>query len=182
MHKRAVSNEINGDDRDRLREIEHRIELIKLLINSSSNDDRLMNVTLDGANLHLTAAHPSGSADPAKPSPRPLSFAEGRARLVRDIILFRRKRERLLGERLFADPVWDMMLDLYAAHYEGVSVSISSLCIAAYVPATTALRGIKAMIASGHFIREDDPNDGRRSIITMSSETRAKMDRLFDNL
>jgi hypothetical protein len=43
------------------------------------------------------------------------------------------------SEDLFADPGWDILLDLYAARQEGKQVSVSSLCIAAAVPPTTAL-------------------------------------------
>lgn len=74
-----------------------------------------------------------------------------------------------------------MLLDLYAAHYERQRVSVSSLCIAAAVPATTALRWIKTMCDTGKFLRAWDPNDGRRIFISLSEETRLKMDAYFDD-
>ncbi|MXP27457.1 hypothetical protein GRI58_01300 [Porphyrobacter algicida] len=61
-------------------------------------------------------------------------------RLVRQIIAQRRLRDELLGAELFADPAWDMLLDLTAARAEHKRVSASTLCIAAAVPATMALR------------------------------------------
>src|SRR3546814_2543305 len=71
----------------------------------------------------------------------------------------RRMREQYFPADLFADPAWDMLLDLYAARLEHQPVSVSSLCIAAAVPATTALRWIKTMTEAGLFVREADPQD-----------------------
>lgn len=115
-------------------------------------------------------------------APTPLSFDRARARMVRNIIRDRRKREQRFSSHLLADPGWDMLLDLYAAHYEGQKVSISSLCIAACVPATTALRWIKTMEEDGHFVREHDPYDRRRVFIQISDAARAKMDDYFDDV
>lgn len=109
------------------------------------------------------------------------SFAAGRAKMVRKLIHKRRRRERHFDAEIFADPAWDMLLDLYAAHYERQRVSVSSLCIAAAVPATTALRWIKTMCDTGKFLRECDPYDGRRIFISLSEETRLKMDAYFED-
>lgn len=47
-------------------------------------------------------------------------------------------------------------------------MSVSSLCIAAAVPATTALRWIKTMTDAGLFLLEADPDDGRRIFIALA--------------
>jgi predicted transcriptional regulator len=65
---------------------------------------------------------------------------------------------------LFADPAWDMLLDLLQAEIAQHRVPVSSLCIAAAVPATTALRWIKTMTDVGLFKRRADPHDGRRCL------------------
>ena len=98
------------------------------------------------------------------------------ARLLRAIIRRRRARAQFFPADLFADPAWDILLDLAAARHEATRVSISSLCIAAAVPTTTALRWIKGMTAAGVLEREDDPEDGRRSFIRLSDRTAAAMD------
>ncbi len=90
------------------------------------------------------------------------------ARLVRRLIAARRVRDALLPPGLFGDPVWDMLLDLTAARLESRLVAVSSLCIAACVPTTTALRAIKALCDSGLLERCTDPADGRRTYITLS--------------
>jgi len=111
----------------------------------------------------------------------PRGFDSGRANLVRRLIRKRRQRDQHFPSDLFADPAWDMMLDLYAAHYERREISVSSLCIAAAVPATTALRWIKTMVDDGRFVRVADPDDGRRIIVSLSDDTRCRLDEYFDN-
>ncbi len=60
------------------------------------------------------------------------------------IIRQRQLRARFFDGELFADPAWDMLLDLTAARVEARRVSVTSLCIASGVPPTTALRWIGA--------------------------------------
>src|SRR3546814_13025020 len=90
----------------------------------------------------------------------PRGFDSGRAKLVRRLIRKRRQREQHFPSDLFADPAWDMMLDLYAAHYERREISVSSLCIPAAVPATTALRVITPMVEAGRFVRAEARGGG----------------------
>jgi hypothetical protein len=95
---------------------------------------------------------------------------------VRGIIRARRLRDQFLGADLFADPAWDMLLDLMAARLEGQRVPVSSLCMAAAVPPTTALRWIKVLSEQGIFVRTADPQDGRRIYIELADEVAAALD------
>lgn len=61
----------------------------------------------------------------------------------------RRRRERNLPGDLLGEPAWDMLLYLYVQKARGRPVSIHSLCIAAMVPPTTALRWIDRLLACG---------------------------------
>jgi DNA-binding MarR family transcriptional regulator len=90
---------------------------------------------------------------------------------VRDLLRARRMRADFLSADLFADPAWDMLLDLLAAQLDGMRVSVSSLCIAAAVPPTTALRWIKTLTDKGLVDRRADPQDGRRVFIALADET-----------
>jgi hypothetical protein len=76
---------------------------------------------------------------------------------------------------LFADPAWDMLLDLTHARLAGKRVSVSSLCIAAGVPATTALRRIGDLVTSGLATRVKDENDGRRVFVELTEDGFARM-------
>ena len=100
-------------------------------------------------------------------------------RMIRGMIRQRRLRDRFFDSNLFADPAWDMLLDLMAARLERIQVSVSSLCIAACVPPTTALRWIKMMTDQGLFERVADPVDGRRIFIRLSDSAAQAMTRLL---
>jgi len=87
---------------------------------------------------------------------------------VRDLIRARRVRARYFSDELFADPAWDMLLDLFRAEIAQQQVSVLSLCIAAAVPATTALRWIKTMTDADLFHRRADSHDHRRVFVELS--------------
>ena len=98
---------------------------------------------------------------------------------VRELIKLRRLRDQHFPPDLFADPAWDILLDLYAANLEGKSVSVSSLCIAAAVPPTTALRWITTMTEHGALVRKQDPNDARRVFIGLSKDSEERLTAYF---
>ena len=102
--------------------------------------------------------------------------------VVRAVIRARRLRARFFAEELFADPAWDMLLDLLQAELAQHRVPVSSLCIAAAVPATTALRWIKSMTDCGLFLRRADPHDGRRVFVELSPQASEGMRRYFGEL
>ena len=103
-------------------------------------------------------------------------------RLVRRIIRQRQLRARFFDGELFADPAWDMMLDLTAARVEHQRVSVTSLCIASGVPPTTALRWIGQMVEAGLFERVEDESDRRRAFIQLSDRAADGMARYFAEL
>lgn len=112
------------------------------------------------------------AARPALPDPR----------LVRRIIRQRQLRARYFDGELFADPAWDMLLDLTAARAEHTRVSVTSLCIAASVPPTTALRWIGQMTDIGLLQRIEDEADRRRAFIALTDKAADAMARYFAEL
>lgn len=109
---------------------------------------------------------------PALPDPR----------LIRRIIRQRQLRARFFDGDLFADPAWDMLLDLTAARAEHVRVSVTSLCIASGVPPTTALRWIGQMIDGNLLERVEDETDRRRAFIALTDKASDGMARYFAEL
>ncbi|WP_448663961.1 hypothetical protein ACG3SL_04575 [Sphingomonas sp. CJ20] len=95
-----------------------------------------------------------------------------KAAQVRRYLASRRLRESLLPAELFADPAWDMLLDLFASELEGTVVSVSSACIASGVPSTTALRWLTHLEKRGLVVRESDRIDGRRTNIRLTKAAR----------
>lgn len=110
-------------------------------------------------------------------SPRPAVDPAAHRGLARSLYRARRRRAGVFPEAsaLFAEPAWDMMLDLYLARIEGRQVSVGSASIAADVPATTALRWIAKLELMGLVERSSDPLDARRSYIAMTDATVERM-------
>ena len=113
------------------------------------------------------------------PTPRP---ALPDPRLIRRIIRQRQLRSRFFDGELFADPAWDMLLDLTAARAEHKRVSVTSLCIASGVPPTTALRWIALMTEAGMLDRVEDETDRRRAFIALADRAAEAMARYFAEL
>ena len=103
-------------------------------------------------------------------------------RLVRQIIRQRQARAKFFDGDLFADPAWDMLLDLTAARAEHTRVAVTSLCIASGVPATTALRWISQMVEAGLLERVQDDADRRRAFIALTDTAAEAMARYFAHI
>jgi DNA-binding MarR family transcriptional regulator len=137
--------------------------------------DEVSRIAATLARLSTAPNQASRQAETAKVDDAPVISAE----TVRAIIRARRLRSRYFPEELFADPAWDMLLDLLQAEIAHLRVPVSSLCIAAAVPATTALRWLKAMTSEGIFIRRADPHDGRRVFVELAPHTSQILRRYF---
>ena len=98
---------------------------------------------------------------------------------VRVLLALRRKRDRFFDGALFADPAWDMLLELYAAELGQRRVSVSCLCVGAAVPATTALRWIAVLEKRRLICKRADPTDGRRVFVALAPEASRTMDEFF---
>ncbi len=178
----------------RLRELseDDRLTLLRLTEQVGQIAQRLERI---GARSGISPYDPEGDAALALESPRPAFFGAPAGageptlrqtrtplpdpRLVRRIIRARQQRARFFDGDLFADPAWDMLLDLTAARAEHTRVSVTSLCIASGVPPTTALRWIGQMTEAGLLERVEDPSDRRRAFIALSDAASDAMARYF---
>ena len=104
----------------------------------------------------------------------PLSLAVAR-QAYRD----RRRREEIFGGDLFGEPAWDILLDLFIAAKEAKRISITSACIGAAAPSTTALRWLNILEREGLIEREGDSNDLRRSYVRLTAVGYARMIEFF---
>ena len=162
----------------RVREMdeEDRLAFLKLTEQLGRLSDRLDRFESGTARLESPAPGFRGEGGDTRRRARP---ALPDARLIHRIIHQRRLRGKFLLPDLFADPAWDILLDLTAARVEHRRVSVTSLCIAAGVPPTTALRWIGQMIDLGLLVREQDDQDRRRAFIDLSEDGAAAMARYF---
>ncbi|MHA6717877.1 hypothetical protein ACX40Y_00360 [Sphingomonas sp. RS6] len=102
------------------------------------------------------------------------------ARLARRYLRARRRREVLFCRELFADPAWDMLIDLFAAEVEGQRVSVTSVCAASAVPPTTALRWLSRLEEEQLVFRMSDPNDQRRTFVYLNPSAFSKIRNWLD--
>ncbi|CAN5866396.1 hypothetical protein BH11PSE6_BH11PSE6_12330 [soil metagenome] len=144
------------------KEVARIAEVLARLTREEEGDSALRSVGLKSRPGHH-ATLPDGDSMPVS------------AREVRDAIRARRLRDQYFQRGLFEDPAWDMLLDLFAAELEEARVSVSSLCIAAAVAPTTALRWIAKMTEAGVFVRQADPFDKRRAFMALSPGARHGM-------
>ena len=149
---------------------------------TDNNAERLRQLSEEVSRIASTLARLStGPGAPVRTSEQPPSgdIPPLSADVVRSVIRARRLRARYFRDELFADPAWDMLLDLLQAEIAQHRVPVSSLCIAAAVPATTALRWLKTMVKEGLFLRRADPHDGRRVFVELAPETSHALRRYF---
>jgi len=154
-------------------------------VTAEPSSARLRQLSDEVGRIAATLARLSSGAGPSVVSTGRPAIAD-RANLprvtseqVRYVIRARRLRSRFFDSELFADPAWDMLLDLLAAEIQQHRVPVSSLCIAAAVPATTALRWIKTLTDNQMFVRRADPHDGRRIFVELSPATSQGMHAYF---
>jgi hypothetical protein len=91
----------------------------------------------------------------------------------------RRLRERFFSVDFFAEPTWDLLLDLYIAHHRSRIVITSGASIAAGVPLTTGLRLIEKLEEAGVIARSSSPTDHRLVIISLTQGSLEKMNELL---
>jgi DNA-binding transcriptional ArsR family regulator len=97
------------------------------------------------------------------------------APLLRRLIAERQRRERYFDISLFGEPSWDAMLDLALAAAEGRRISVTSACIGAGAPLTTALRHLSVLGEHGLVERQPDPEDARRCFVALTEAGRDAM-------
>ena len=94
----------------------------------------------------------------------------------------RRLRHDFFPPAMFADPAWDMLLDLYVARAEGRTVSTSSACLGARVPQTTGLRWLDKLEKAGAIVRRAAADDMRMINVELSPQSYEAMTRLLTRM
>ena len=89
--------------------------------------------------------------------------------IAKRLYALRRNRDQMIGENLFGEPAWDMLLDLLICQADSRLVSVSSLCIGSGSSSTTALRYLCLMEERGLVQRIPDQDDGRRTFVRLTA-------------
>jgi DNA-binding MarR family transcriptional regulator len=101
---------------------------------------------------------------------------------IRQSLQARAQRGRFFNARLFSDPAWDILLELYAASLAQRRLSVSRLAERTQVPLTTVLRWISVLEKEGAVERKPDQLDARRVFILLSEQGTSAMAAYFDEL
>jgi hypothetical protein len=97
---------------------------------------------------------------------------------VRRVLAARRIRERQLGEDLFADPAWDLLLEAFAADVGQKNITVSELCLATNVPEPVAIRWVRKLEQDGWFNRPQSSDE--RPWIELTPEGSVRLRRYFE--
>ena len=84
------------------------------------------------------------------------------------LIRMRRKRARYLAPELFAEPAWDILLDLLRAEIAQERISVSSACNAAEISLSTGLRWLNCLEQRGLVLWQCDGSDAPRNFVVLS--------------
>jgi DNA-binding transcriptional ArsR family regulator len=95
--------------------------------------------------------------------------------MARKFYQMRRRRAAYFDPMLFAEPAWDMLLDLYIAEREGRAVAVLSACIGAAAPQTTALRWMRVLEEQGLIRKETEAKDARRIYVRLTEAAIGRM-------
>lgn len=123
--------------------------------------------------LELVSGGPRDSARAGSLNPQ-------RERLVRDMLRLRRQRTEFFGPDLFADPAWDILLELYASALGGLKQAVSTISPLIQVPQSTVIRWIDKLEEDGWLYRVDDQFDRRRIWVQLSEKGFAQLNAYFE--
>lgn len=108
--------------------------------------------------------------------------ADERAELAKEFHGARRARDKFFPSEMFADPAWDILLILYWSGHAERRLTITSVCAAAGVPPTTALRWIESLCGAGLVRKTRHPTDARVRWLDLTPDATEKLDQYFGNL
>ena len=107
------------------------------------------------AMIRLELEHQHGARRPGRSGPT------DRLGLLTAMRRSRADRSAFLPAQLFADPAWDMLIELTITRLEQRVVTVKVLQAAAMVPCSTGLRWLRLLEQHGLIWREDDRLDHR---------------------
>jgi hypothetical protein len=123
---------------------------------------------LSGFDLHELAAKLAEMLQYEQAIPKVAYTNAKLADIAQAIYRARRRRDKFFDRDLFADPTWDMLLDLFVNQVRGVRVSVTSLTLAACIASTTGLRCIRILVERELVSRIRAPDDARLVLLELT--------------
>lgn len=103
-----------------------------------------------------------------------------RLRFIQREISVRHLRNSLFPASLFADPAWDILIDLYASEGIGRPVSSGDACLVTGVSQSTGLRAIRRLSDVGLICRVRHTRDNRKLYLILTASGRRAMNAWID--
>lgn len=112
------------------------------------------------------------------------AVAQPRAALIERVRieqLNRKRRSKLfaMGNDIFSDPAWDILLELFAAELAGHSLNASVIGCEAGIPQSTALRWLGLLEKMGLTQRRRDVFDKRRLWVALTLRAKVALESYF---
>jgi DNA-binding MarR family transcriptional regulator len=98
---------------------------------------------------------------------------------ARSLIDMRRLRGNLFGHSFFSDPAWDLLLQLFVHTTSKDPLSLSTLSCESRVPHTSMTRWVAKLRDAGLVSTSEDPADGRRVFVSISTRGKSRMRQLL---
>ena len=112
----------------------------------------------------------------AQEPPVPQGARRARAKVIERFCEVRQQ----VFDGLIRDAEFNLLIDAFLHDEADIRVTVGDACIAARVPQTTALRAIQTLIDSGLLIRNTDPRDNRRKLLSITDRGREMVARFID--
>lgn len=94
----------------------------------------------------------------------------------------RTRAKHFKDKRLFGEPAWDMLLDLFIRQGRDESVSVKEASIGSMVTETTAQRWMHVLVKDGLVKIEGDTTDHRRRKVVLTSKGTTAMTKFFEEI
>lgn len=94
----------------------------------------------------------------------------------------RRARDKMLDQKLFGEPAWDMLLALYCLPARGELLSVTALGHAANVPLSTGHRWQQILMVNGLIERGPQGVDARRQLVRLTHFGREMLEQYLTRL
>lgn len=112
----------------------------------------------------------------------PAAIQSALLKLAKRVQHRRQVRGACFGTEIASDAALDMLIELFVKRCKNAPVCVSDLCHACFTPYTTALRELGRLESEGLLVRSGDPNDRRRTTVSLTDRGMDLMFRYLSSL